>query len=394
MSVSASSSPAQESPKLVLHVGSPKTGTSFIQSSLAVSRNSLTAAGIWYPEHSSDHSAAAGLITSGNIDAFDVMHMREDFLRGFDALPSSMNKLMYSNENMIQMLSEAPHVMSDVLAVVPVEALAFVRDPVEWLWSTYGQHVKGRGVTHDLEEFVPRWRHPYVALDFFKMCTDMGIGLTVRNYSYVRPQLLDVFEHMLSPRGDVSLTRPERETVNRSLTLSELELQRVVNGSDFASPVSLAYSLVDQLPGVPVAPRPVSARLLELIEENFSAVFAELATYLPQHETPRFAAANDTATDSPQDRPAEKSVDASVDTSAFSFSKSQIEVIVATLVSTPPLDQTATLLSAENDRLTARVHELESERDAVTTSRSWRYTRLLRASLRAWRRSNHSRRQP
>jgi hypothetical protein len=382
--VSTPQSPSQESPKLVLHVGSPKTGTSFVQSSLAISRNSLSASGIWYPEHSSDRAAVAGYITSGNIDAFDVLHMRDDFLRGFDDLPPSMNKLLYSNENMIQMLSEAPHVLSDVLAVAPVEALAFVRDPVEWLWSTYGQHVKGRGVTHDLEEFVPRWRHPHVALEFFKMCDEMGIGLTVRNYSRVRPRLLDVFEQMLSPQGDVSLTRPERETVNRSLTLSELALQRVVNGSDFASPVTLAYSLVDQLPGVAIAPRPVSARLLDLIEENFSAVFAELATYLPKDEAPRFPTPNDTTGGSPQG----DSADSSGDSYPYSFSQSQIEVIVGTLVSAPLPDQTATLLSAENGRLTARMSELESQLDALTTSRSWRYTRILRASLRVWRGRN------
>jgi hypothetical protein len=148
--------------------------------------------------------------------------------------------------------------------------------------------------------------------------------------------------------------------------------------------VSLAYSLVDQLPRVAVAPRPVSARLLDLIEENFSAVFAELATYLPEDEAPRFATPNDTTTSSPPGG----SADSSGDAYPYSFSQSQIEVIVGALVSAPLPEQTATLLSAENGRLTARMSELQLQLDALTTSRSWRYTRILRASLRVWRGRN------
>ena len=146
------------------------------------------------------------------------------------------------------------------------------------------------------------------------------------------------------------------------------------------NPSALAYALVDQLPGVRVAQRPVSARLRKLIEENFSAVFSELATYLPHDEAPVFT------------RPDEPAREPLQDSSTYSFSQHQLDVIAQTFARLQKLQ--AENVGRERDALQVERDALQVERDALyheinamRASRSWRYTRGLRAGLSAWRRS-------
>ena len=51
---------------LYLHIGHGKTGSSYIQSSLVLSRDALAAQGIAYPPYKTDAAAAAGGMSSGN----------------------------------------------------------------------------------------------------------------------------------------------------------------------------------------------------------------------------------------------------------------------------------------------------------------------------------------
>jgi hypothetical protein len=368
--MSKSTEPAQPLPKVVLHVGSPKTGSSYIQSALVLSRQTLAAAGIHYPQHASDAAAAEGAVTSGNIDAFVEKDVRDVILGDLEVAPSATKTILYSNEMLTKVLSENPQVVRDILAVTSVEVVAFVRDPVEWFWSTYGQHVKGKGLTVELNDFMPRWKPPQLALDFFTVCDELGVGLTVRNYSTTKHDLLPVFSHMLAPLADITLTTPAQKTVNRSLTVSEEAFQREVNRTSFRNPEALADALVNQLPDIQVPPRPMTANVIELLKQNFSPVFTELNRYLPEEEALVFAPMHELDRDSTSDLGDSAAV--------YSFTQDQIEVIVATLVS-PPIPEPSSVSSGANyDSLVSRISELQAEVDALRASRSWRFTRFLR----------------
>ena len=52
--------------EIILHIGHGKTGTSYLQSCLALNRQKLLDIGIDYPEDRSFKSAKKGEITSGN----------------------------------------------------------------------------------------------------------------------------------------------------------------------------------------------------------------------------------------------------------------------------------------------------------------------------------------
>jgi hypothetical protein len=325
MTMSRAKRTQTNSTRVVLHVGMPKTGSSFIQSSLALSRNSLSAAGIRYPEHRSDPAAVAGFVTSGNFDASGGRHVRDVVLRDLESSPSSIDSVLYSNEMMSRVLEEDPQSLRDILEVAPVDVVAFVRDPIEWYVSTYGQHVKGKGLTIGVEEFIPLWRPPQIALNFFELCEEMGVGLSVRNYSHSKGNLLKVFAHMVSPQLNIVLANPKRTTVNRSLTLSEEAFQRALNATDFPAPEVLADSLVNQLPDITVEPRPITTELVDLLQKNFSETFARLARFLPAEEAPDFSVYSDLDADSTINRQS--------DSEKYNFSQRQIEVIVAALAS-------------------------------------------------------------
>lgn len=347
-------------PKLVLHVGMPKTGSSVIQSSLALSRNHLAAAGIHYPQHWSDDAAVAGFVTSGNIDIDEGTSLRDIFLREMAHVPPTIHTVLFSNEIMSRALLANPQILRDVRDVADVLVLSFVRNPVEWLASTYGQFVKGKGLTDDLDAFIPQWTYPTHAVKFFTLCDELGVGLTVRNYSTVRKTLLDVFANMLSPETAVSLIRPEREIVNRSLTPSEEALQRALNRTDFRHPEALADALVNQLPDVQVLPRRVAARSVDILEKCWSDAFDQLAQFLPEGEAPSFDQINASSTQ----------LDAGDDESRYSFSQAQLDVVMQTLVSTSHI--------VEREHWSSIVNDLRAELSMARSKSSSQFTRFFR----------------
>ena len=83
--------------KIVLHIGHLKTGSSYLQSCLALSRDKLLELDIDYPLHKSFTRAAAGRISSGNGKRF------------LDSLPNigdPSKKIIFSNESLFHSLLE------------------------------------------------------------------------------------------------------------------------------------------------------------------------------------------------------------------------------------------------------------------------------------------------
>ncbi len=56
-----------ERKNLYLHIGHGKTGSSSLQTFLALNKDNLKEYGIFYPEHVSFSNAEKGFITSGNL---------------------------------------------------------------------------------------------------------------------------------------------------------------------------------------------------------------------------------------------------------------------------------------------------------------------------------------
>ncbi|CUH39460.1 hypothetical protein JSE7799_02187 [Jannaschia seosinensis] len=238
--------------RLRLHIGHGKTGTSFLQSALALSEDVLSTNGIHYPDLTNSFPAArAGRITSGNAHVNKrplIQYARE----GHETAPEGAS-LLFSNEGLFGYFNrnEAPKLLRAIIAEqFRPDVLCFLRDPLEHAVSLYQQTVKRSGNTHEFKGYLKNYRVPTEVLRMMDMCEDLGIPVRFHNYSNHRKTILGLLEDWLELE-DGTLVVPERSTVNRSMTNAEIALQLEFNrhlGNQASKLIS--DPLCDQLPDV------------------------------------------------------------------------------------------------------------------------------------------------
>lgn len=232
---------------VMLHVGHPKTGSSHIQSMLALSGAALTAAGIHYPASHHSGRAQAGRISSGNYAATGIIRRLDEFIAAADG-----RRLLFSAEQMFAQIASDPELLS-VLAArgCSVQVLLMIRNPVEFLLSEYQQMVKRKGYAGTMDDYIAAQDHQprivHEALEFVAQCEAQGADLRIVRYG--DGALEAVLADWLGA-DPAQLVAPEIR-VNRSLSFFEVELLRLINrrfGQDFARP--LADALVEECPAV------------------------------------------------------------------------------------------------------------------------------------------------
>lgn len=106
--------------------------------------------------------------------------------------------------------------------------LLYVRDPLDHAVSAYQQQIKRGGFTGSFADSLRGYRYPQRVGRFVASLAARGAEVTVRNYSRHSRALLPTLEQWLGV-GPGTLALPPVDTVNRSMTLAELELQRQFN---------------------------------------------------------------------------------------------------------------------------------------------------------------------
>ena len=216
--------------EILLHVGHGKTGSSFIQSSLALSGAALAEAGIAYPINAkSEQAARAGHISSGNVGNVEGLitgTIRQGFKTGHE-------RVLISSEFLFQSLLTKciSREFADLRAQFPaalVRVLLYVRDPLDHAVSVYQQRIKRGAFTGTFADSLDRYMIPLRVGQFVEEVNSAGVDITVLNYSRHTKALLGTFESWLGIPLN-TLEKPPFETVNRSMTLAELELQRLFN---------------------------------------------------------------------------------------------------------------------------------------------------------------------
>ncbi|WP_299323383.1 hypothetical protein [Parasphingopyxis sp.] len=220
----------RNSPKIIyLHIGSPKTGSSFIQSSLANAEKTLADHKIHYPiDETESEKARNGLITSGNFypkpGAFTALIER--------GRQSDLPGWLISSESIFQLLvREGSGFLDRISAECPdaeIKTLVYLRDPVDHVVSGYQQRVKRGGFTGTLADFMQSYRYPSETKTVLRQLRKCGADTTVLNYTRHKKNLLATFENWLGLVSG-SLPRPPVNNINRSLTNSELKLQLIFN---------------------------------------------------------------------------------------------------------------------------------------------------------------------
>lgn len=257
--------------RVILHIGHGKTGSSAIQSFLAINADALARAGITYPAHPSFETARRGAVTSGNVD-LNPGWFETRVLAEADNAPAGAT-LLFSNESMFWYVPGLLDRMAALHSEIEFRIILFVRDPLDIMTSAYLQGIKFDGLAEDIATYADREKHTTHAATVIRGCRDRGVDIAVLNYSHCRDTLIPAFLAQLLPAGADTggfTFDTAQAVVNRSLTDAEARLMRRINAASRGkSWRALAEKLINRCRRPPgpafVVPRAVATRYLERI---------------------------------------------------------------------------------------------------------------------------------
>jgi hypothetical protein len=214
-----------ERQQVTLHIGHGKTGSSYIQSSLALSAERLREAGIEYPELRPFARAKQGYVTSGNLGhAKTFVHTVTEVADRH----AKAGHLLFSSEWVFGRIAADGESLATLQKSFDVTVILFTREFLAYTISSYGQAVKRGGCTESLGKYLAEDRHPLRVLQVLQAAERAGCRIVVFNYSRHSDHLLDVFAGACGIDPE-TLVPPPVARVNRSLDEAELALIRRLN---------------------------------------------------------------------------------------------------------------------------------------------------------------------
>lgn len=250
-------------PRLYLHVGYEKTGSSYMQSVLYASRLSLRQHGLSYPPGDDDEAQANGDIGSGN-GHFLVGPKVADTLRG------TPDGTIYSSELAFKYFCSTRG-LDDLRTLTQhfdLRLLLMLRDVPSHVGSLYQQAVKRHGYALSVDEYSKEYEHPAMAARLVGLGEE-GLSITVRSYPAMRQNLRGVLAQWLGI-VESALHLPARTTVNRSLSVAELELMLSLNRGFGQAAAPVADLLCNTLPHIPSSPSICSDEVLDELLHRFT----------------------------------------------------------------------------------------------------------------------------
>jgi hypothetical protein len=261
--------------RVILHVGAPKTGSTYLQAFFSRQADSFRAAGVDYPGAESAHVVETGG-TAGNVAAMlhraglvrqapgtiAIASLGELWNTGCTlkivsaARQSACGTVLFSSEGMVLLHREVLVNLYERLSVdCDPEFIMFVRDPYDCFYSAWRQLVKTGRFLGGLEEFVAYHLHGAGGsghtLGMFKACESFfttGVRHTLVNYDTFRNDLTGAFFRAAGIDSTLDETSPVRagKIYNRSLSHSEALLLTIVNNAFAGSyfPTFFRHSLL------------------------------------------------------------------------------------------------------------------------------------------------------
>ncbi|MCC5865191.1 MAG: hypothetical protein JJU31_08750 [Wenzhouxiangella sp.] len=267
--------------RLYFHLGTEKTGSSFLQSAFALNREHLAAQCIWFPagKRWSEAQMRKGDISAGNGEWLLGLLQADDWpgVQAYlahvlaQARAAGCGQLVYSSELLLPLMAEPErigrlHRMLASMQVASVSVLVFLREPVSQILSLYRHRAK-RGTAGSFSA----WAETGYSLPAELAGLDTGLaaaGWKLQARAYRRDPA-----HLLAAcfRDWLGLEPPAewpRQPVNPSLTLSEVELLRHFRTLDPLCVSELHASLV----AVPEARKPPAGGFERRLQAQAAAI--------------------------------------------------------------------------------------------------------------------------
>lgn len=245
---------------LYLHIGHGKTGSSYIQSCLALSTDILENANIFYPKYGHLELAKKGNISAGNVIGLENIIFSKDselsIEKSIEKIFNQEKSYLFSGEKLFRQLSKTKHRKSlikiaELAGFDKIKILLFIRNPIEHASSGYQQMIKRGGKHFTIEDYFKKYDIPLIAEELIQVLQkEEQIELEVLNYSVVKDKLIEKFASWLGLTPEL-IVKPSNSIVNRSMTIAELELQRKLNMVLGKSGKILSDILCNELPELP-----------------------------------------------------------------------------------------------------------------------------------------------
>jgi len=263
--------------EIILHIGHSKTGSSFIQSSLALSVESLREAGIEYPELPSFpfDRAKRGAGSCGNLGhAVGFV----DTVADVAGRHAQAKRLLFSSEYLFERIGKEGGLLATLQESFDVTVILFVREFLAHALSNHNHRGKSEGCNLSLAQYLGQYHRPNAILRVMQAIEQAGCRAKIYNYSRHSDDLLETFATAIGVGPEV-LVVPPAARVNRSLDAAELYLAIRFNEVLGPSRDLIAYPLCERLPqhsaGTPRIARPDY--------EAFRARMAPLESLLNEH---------------------------------------------------------------------------------------------------------------
>lgn len=221
--------------KIILHIGTPKSGTSALQFFLNANRMNLMEQGFYYPK---DNAADSSEITMGNGRKLYEYAQESNFIKAREYLSEILDK--YNDETVI-LSSEGFYFYPKFLyELMPnVKIVVYFREQSERLVSSYGQNIKGnhtfnKTFTEYIETVIDDKQDKMFSEDLLDQWAEYfgENNITVRAYEseqYKGGTIFTDFLHTIGLDTYNNFTFPKKQ-INISYTRDTLEYKLLLNG--------------------------------------------------------------------------------------------------------------------------------------------------------------------
>ena len=262
--------------KLFLHIGHGKTGTSAIQSSLAIASDNLRGKGINYPIGSTLRDRASRLeITSGNWEPKPDTSLSDQLLSIAEQNQDD-SAIILSSESLFWLIPELIKNKSQWENQLDLHIILAVREIEEMLSSEYQQRVKRHGDAMPLEQFI-RARH-FVsshhekAAEVIGLMSQENITNTIINYSQHKKDISQVIFKLIGAEELYPAEQMSGAIINRSLSAKELEILITINALYYNKypwiSTKISDALIKKQPKIEAQQCKISRQQLEKIYER------------------------------------------------------------------------------------------------------------------------------
>ena len=278
--------------KLFLHIGHGKTGTSAIQSSLAIASERLAALGIEYPIDTKLRDRASQLeITSGNWKAKSETSLTDQLLE-ITRRNKKNSTIILSSESLFWLIPDLLSRRTDWGDFIDLHIIMAVREVEEMLSSEYQQLVKRHGNSMLLGQFI-RTRnfvssHHAKAAEIIDLMSQHKTSNPIINYSKHRKDISRLIFKLIGAEEAYPEDKMTGAVINRSLSRKELDFLIMINKlyhKEFPSiSTKISDALIKRQPNLEAGQCKISEKQLEKIYKKNETALQKINTCLDVNE--------------------------------------------------------------------------------------------------------------